>query len=88
MKALPIIITLMLGLVVGGFAGAFYARLNARVSVLCGPYSDNYQEARFELKTASEKLRAGDTNILVHLMAADDQIRKSQEWTERFLGKK
>jgi cellobiose-specific phosphotransferase system component IIA len=86
MKPAFIIIAFLLGIALGAFVGAMFAKEQARVAIIAGPNSDNYGPARREIATAIEKLRSGDTNIVQHLMAADEQIRQAQQWTERFLG--
>jgi hypothetical protein len=87
MKPARIIVALIIGVVLGWFAGSFIARERARVAVIAGPDSDNYRQARSELADALEKLRSGNTNVIGHLTAADAQIEKAQQWTRRFLGR-
>jgi hypothetical protein len=82
------ILAVLVGLIVGGVVGSFWARQQARVAVLSGPYSDNYGPARSEIAQAIDKLRAGNTNVIEHLSAADGQIRQAQEWARRFIGLK
>ena len=86
MKSARSVITLILGFALGALVGSFIAREQARVAVLSGPSSDNYGPARSEIAQAVTKLRAGDTNVIDHLTAADAQIRQAQQWSERFLG--
>ena len=88
MKSLVTIISLVVGLAVGFWAGSFLAREQARNAFLAGPYSDNFIPAHAELEQAMTKLRSGDTNIIDHLKAADGQIEKAQQWSERFIGLK
>ena len=84
-KAIRIIVTFLLGLILGWLGGSFLANQRARIAVLSGPYSDNYGPARVEIAQAMDKLRAGNTNVIEHLAAADAQIEKAQQWAKRFL---
>ena len=79
------IITLLIGLLVGFWAGSFFAGQRARAAVLSGPYSDNFGPARTELAQAITKLRSGNTNVFEHLTAADGQIERAQQWSRHFL---
>ncbi|MCZ7648146.1 MAG: hypothetical protein M5U26_23285 [Planctomycetota bacterium] len=86
MKAIVFFAGLLLGIVLGWFGGSRIAKENSRVEVLSGPYSDYFGPARGELSEAMQKLKAGDSNVLMHLEAADAWIEKSQVWTEHYLG--
>lgn len=82
MKSARTIVALLIGLVLGTFVAGHWAR----VAVLSGPYSDNYGPARTEIAHAVAKLKAGDTNVIEHLTAADAEIERAQQWSRRFLG--
>lgn len=77
--------TLASGIILGGLAGSFYAKLNFQTDVLSGAYSDCFGPARTEIQTAMAELKNGNANVTEHLEAADLWIKKSQEWTVRFL---
>ena len=87
MKPAQIIVSLILGFVLGALADSFMARERARVAVIAEPDSDNYRQTRSEIAEATAKLRSGNTNVIEHLTAADAQIEKAQQWTKRFLGR-
>ncbi len=72
--------------IAGGLIGYLIAREQARVAVLSGPYSDNYEPALLAIGEAKAKLQAGDTNVFKNLNEAEIQIMQAQRWTRRFLG--
>ncbi len=76
----------VVGLLLGALGGYFVAREQARVALIGGPYSDNYQPALAAIAEAQAKIRSGDTNVLESLNVAQDQIEQAQQWTRRFLG--
>ncbi len=88
MKPIAIIFTLVSAFAVGFLAASFFAAQRARVAVLAGPYSDNFRPARSEIAQAVAKLRAGDTNVIEHLTAADSQIERAEQWSKHFVGLK
>jgi hypothetical protein len=80
----------LLGLVVGALAGAAFQKereaIRLRTVVGSGPYSDNFAPARQDIAEAIRKLRKGDPNdVIKHLEAADDQLKRCEEWTDWFL---
>jgi hypothetical protein len=88
MKPISVIIALAVGSAFGFGAGSFLTSLQNRNAVLAGPYSDNLIPAHLELERAKSKLRAGDTNIIEHLEAADAQIENAIQWSKHFTGLK
>jgi hypothetical protein len=48
---------LFLGIVIGGLAGSFIVRQQARAAIISGPYSDNFGPARYEIGQTITKLR-------------------------------
>lgn len=79
--------TFLLGITLGGSAGLFLAKQAVRISIASGPYSDYYGSARHEIQMAMDELKRGNTDIAGHLETADLYIKKSQEWTKRFLSR-
>ena len=84
-KFLRYFATLLSGITLGWLAGSFYTRTNFQIDVMCGAYSDYFGPARTEIQTAMTELKNGNANVTEHLEAADLWIKKSQEWTVRFL---
>jgi hypothetical protein len=87
MKTIKVILAFILGIAVGASVGSYLARARAHLAVAAGPDSDNYRQARSEISEATAKLRSGNSNVIHHLIAADAEIEKAQQWTERFLGR-
>ena len=88
MKLARTLIMVLLALVVAFMAGSFSARERARIGVLSGPLSDNYDPALEAIANARAKLRAGDTNILEQLQIAESHIKAAQKWSIHFLGQR
>jgi 3-deoxy-D-manno-octulosonic-acid transferase len=86
MKAAQITVAFIIGILIGAVCGNFLGRTSARVAVLSGPYSDNFQPALAALGEAKAKIQAGDTNVLNNLREAEAQIIQAQRWSERFVG--
>ena len=76
----------VVGLVVGITVGFLFARFQARMSVLAGPYSDDYEPARRAISQATDSLRAGNTNVFEQLQTADTHLSSAQRWARRFMG--
>lgn len=76
----------LVGIALGGTVGWLMATQQARVAVFAGPYSDNYGPALTAIAEAKVRLNPGDTDVLRHLVTAEDQIRAAQRWSEWFLG--
>ena len=86
MKPGQVMLGLLIGATFGVLVGWFFARGQARVDVMSGPYSDNFDPALEAIAQTREKLQSGDTNVFEHLNAAQAQIQRAQKWTEWFLG--
>lgn len=76
----------LIGGVTGGVIAWLMATQQAKVAVFAGPYSDNYGPALTAIAEAKVRLNPGDTDVLRHLLVAEDQIRAAQRWSEWFLG--
>ena len=87
MKSSSLLLGLISGLMIGAVAGSFITHQRNKVAVLSGPYSDYYPVARTEIASAINGLRSGNTNVLEHLVTVDRELKQSEEWTKRFLGK-
>jgi hypothetical protein len=60
----------------------------ARVSVISGPYSDDYGPALQAIEEAKKKIQKGDAEVLEELEQAEHHLHKAQSWTRVYLGRK
>ncbi len=86
MKPAQIILSFLIGIMLGAFGGYLFERAAARAAVMSGPDSDNYGPALSAIGEAKAKLQAGDTNVFKKLGEAESHIRQAQRWTREFLG--
>jgi len=86
MKSTPIILSLLIGLFIGAAGGSFWVKSSARLAVLSGPYSDNYEPALRAIASAKAKLIAGDRDVIEELNEAEMNIQQAQKWSRRFQG--
>lgn len=76
---------LVVAIVVSFMAGYSLATSKARIAVLCGPYSDNFEPALAEIAAAKAKLAKGDTNVTKELDVVEGQLRRAKAWSEKFM---
>jgi hypothetical protein len=60
----------------------------ARVSIISGPYSDDYGPALQAIEEARKKIEKGDPAVLNELQQAEQHLQKAQTWTQVYLGRK
>ena len=60
----------------------------ARVSIISGPYSDDYEPALAAIEEAKKKVQKGDPGVLNELEQAEHHLQKAQSWTRVYLGRK
>jgi hypothetical protein len=60
----------------------------ARVSIISGPYSDDYGPALQAIEEARKKIQKGDSGVLSDLQQAEYHLQKAQSWTRVYLGRK
>jgi hypothetical protein len=60
----------------------------ARVSIISGPYSDDYGPALQAIEEAKKKVQKGDAGVLNELEEAEHHLQKAQNWTRVYLGRK
>ena len=60
----------------------------ARVSIISGPYTDDYGPALQAIEDARKKIQKGDSTALNELQSAEYHLQKAQRWTQVYLGRK
>ena len=60
----------------------------ARVSIISGPYTDDYGPALQAIEDARRKIQRGDVTALNELQEAEYHLQKAQRWTQVYLGRK
>ena len=75
-----------LALFLSFWAGHRMAAWQARMAVVCGPYSDDYGPALEALDTAKAKLARGEVNVIQELDQAALHVKNARTWAEKFIG--